>query len=61
VKEIETMAEKKKSNEPYVGSFKASQSLVKKVRIKCAKEDTSMSAKIEQLLKEFVAPTKEQV
>ena len=54
-KENEEMAAKITKDKPYVGSFKTTQSLAKKARIKCAKESTTLSAKIEELLKEYTA------
>ncbi len=54
-KEIEKMAKKITKEKPYVGSFKTTHTLAKKVRIKCAKEGTTLSAKVEELLKEYTA------
>jgi len=49
------MATKTTKEKPYVGSFKTSHALAKKVRIKCAKEGTTLSAKVEELLKEYTS------
>jgi hypothetical protein len=53
--EIEKMTTKTIKEKPYVGSFKTSHALAKKVRIKCAKEGTTLSAKVEELLKEYTS------
>lgn len=53
-KEIEKMATKITKEKPYVGSFKTTHSIAHKLRVKCAKEKTTISKKVEELLKQYL-------
>jgi len=53
-KEIETMAVKTTNEKTYVGSFKTTHSIAHKLRVKCAKDGTTISKKVEELLKQYL-------